>query len=120
MSLHLTHVPGQPSAGLGQLFNAAVKRAQTCAMRTWEPGASVGVICCTLAGHQKEEVGEQGLMPHGERICLWKGRRLNVLFHPQGFGLFQDTVIYMPFVIQLAPSLPPKKGSRQKQHVCYN
>lgn len=57
--------------------------------------------CDTLfpGDHQKKEVSEQNLVLYGERVCLWKSRGLNVLFHPQGFGLFRDLVMYMLLVI---------------------
>lgn len=103
LSLHLTHVPGQPDAGLGQLFNAAVKRAQSCATCMWESGSSIGVMHCAQAGHRQKEVGEQEALLPGERVLLWKRRELNVLFHPQGFGFSRDTLTYMPFVIQSPP-----------------
>jgi len=53
LGLHLAHVPGQPDAGLGQLFNTAVKRAQKCAACTWELGPGVGVIRCALAAFRR-------------------------------------------------------------------
>lgn len=116
-SLHLDRVPGQPRAGQGQLFNVAVKRAQRCSMCTWESCPTIGAICCTLTGHEKKEVGEQDLLLHGERVRPWKRRGLNVLLHPQGSGLFQDAVTYMPFVIQLSPSppSPPQEKGAAKE-----
>lgn len=114
LSLHLTYVPGQPDTGLGQLLNAAVKRAQFCAMCMWESGTSIGVIHCALAGRQQKEVGEQELLLCGERVLLWKRRELNVLFHPQGSGLSQDTVTYMPLVIQLPPITSGKEASSKR------
>lgn len=99
--------------GLG----TAVKRAQMCAMCTWELGPSIGGICCALAGHQKKEVGEQDLLLRGETIHPWKRRALNVLLRSHGFGLFQDMVTYMPFVIQLPPSPQKKKKGSSKRSV---
>lgn len=75
----------------------------------WELATSVGAICCTLAGHEKKEVGEQYLLLHGGRGHSWNRRGLKVLFGPLGFGLFQDMVMYIIFIIQTYTHTKKKK-----------
>lgn len=103
LGLHHSHDPRQPDVGLGQLFNAAERGAHRCAEQCQYD------LLCSSSG-SVEGVGEQD---SPMKVKGYGGEReaSNVLLHPQGLGLFNDKVMYFPFVIQLPPFSYHKEGS---------
>lgn len=108
---HVTHVPRQPDVGLGQLFNAAVKRADTCAAQwqcdlLWSSWGSV------------EGVGEQGLLVKVKGYI--RGREGYMYYSiPRDLGCFMRQWRTCHLLCN-CPLLPPQRREQQRKCVCYN